>query len=54
MGIIGASASGSGLDFATFKDSPKRRKMTGVALYSQSKLVSQSVFLKKINLNWVE
>ncbi|KAF9783762.1 NAD-binding protein [Thelephora terrestris] len=38
MGLIGASAFGSGLDFSTFKDSPKRRKMSGTALYSQSKL----------------
>jgi len=35
------SAFGSGLDFSTFKDSPKRRKMLATASYSQSKLVSR-------------
>ena len=37
--MFGVSIFGSGLDFATFKDSPRRRKCTGGVLYSQSKLV---------------
>ncbi|KAF9783764.1 hypothetical protein BJ322DRAFT_1007799 [Thelephora terrestris] len=36
--LHGASISGSGLDFATFKDSPVRRKYPPRALYDQSKL----------------
>lgn len=42
MGILSASAFGSGLDFSTFRDSPTRRKMPGYASYGQSKFVSQS------------
>ena len=40
IGILGASAFGSGLIFSTFKDSPARRRLSGSALYGQSKLVS--------------
>ena len=40
IGILGASAFGSGLIFSTFKDSPTRRRLSGSALYGQSKLVS--------------
>lgn len=36
--IPGTSLSGSGLDFATFKDSPSRRKYSTRVLYNQSKL----------------
>jgi len=38
MGIMGISAFGSGLDFSTFKDSSKRRTLSGHTLYAQSKL----------------
>jgi len=37
--ITGVSFFGSGLDFATFKDSPYRRKYSTTDLYGQSKLV---------------
>ena len=37
--ISGVSFFGSGLDFATFKDSPYRRKYSTTDLYGQSKLV---------------
>ncbi|KAF9652075.1 NAD(P)-binding protein [Thelephora ganbajun] len=37
-GITGISFFGSGLDFATFKDSPRRGKYSAGHLYSQSKL----------------
>lgn len=36
-GIVGSSYFGSGLDFATFKDSPARRKRGTGVLYDQSK-----------------
>jgi len=39
----GASLSGSGLDFATFKDSPHRRKYNITQLYGQSKLVCLAI-----------
>jgi len=38
IGILGASPFGSGLIFSTFKDSPARRRLSGSALYGQSKL----------------
>jgi len=38
ISILGASAFGSGLIFSTFKDSPARRRLSGNALYGQSKL----------------
>ena len=37
--IMGVSYFGSGLDFATFKDSPRRRRYYSGELYNQSKLV---------------
>ena len=37
--IAGVSLFGSGLDFATFKDSPHRRKYSSYDLYGQSKFV---------------
>ena len=38
-GIAAISYFGSGLDFATFKDSPRRRKYSSINLYGQSKFV---------------
>ena len=38
-GIVAISYFGSGLDFATFKDSPRRRKYSSLNLYGQSKFV---------------
>jgi len=42
-GIGGISVFGSGLDFATFKDSPQRRKYGGNQLYGQSKFVRATI-----------
>ena len=41
--VPGVSFSGSGLDFATFKDSPYKRKYSTNELYSQSKLVCPAI-----------
>ena len=41
--VPGVSFSGSGLDFATFKDSPYKHKYTVNELYSQSKLVCPTI-----------
>ena len=41
--IGGISMSGSGLDFATFKDSPNRRKYNTTQLYGQSKFVRAAI-----------
>ena len=41
--IHSLSLSGSGLDFATFKDSPHRRKYDTYKLYGQSKLVHPAI-----------
>ena len=41
--IPGTSYSGSGLDFAAFKDSPARRKYNPRVLYDQSKLVRAAI-----------
>lgn len=38
-GVRGSSYFGSGLDFATFKDSPARRRLGTRVLYNQSKMV---------------
>jgi NAD(P)-dependent dehydrogenase (short-subunit alcohol dehydrogenase family) len=42
-GIYGVSLFGSGLDFATFKDSPHKRKYNTGELYNQSKLVRPTI-----------
>ena len=42
-GIPAVSFFGSGLDFATFKDSPHRRKYGVGQLYGQSKLVRPTI-----------
>jgi len=39
----GVALSGPGLDFATFKDSPHRRKYDMNQLYGQSKLVHPEI-----------
>jgi len=41
--ISGVSLFGSGLDFSTFKDSPRRRKYSRNSLYGQSKLVRTAI-----------
>ena len=41
--VPAVSFSGSGLDFATFKDSPHRHKYNPGALYNQSKLVRLAI-----------
>jgi len=41
--IAGVSLFGSGLDFATFKDSPHRRKYSSYDLYGQSKFVRVAI-----------
>ena len=41
--ISSVSYFGSGLDFATFKDSPRRRKYSKHELYCQSKLVCSTI-----------
>jgi hypothetical protein len=41
--VSAVSFSGSGLDFATFKDSPHKRKYYTGELYSQSKLVCPAI-----------
>jgi hypothetical protein len=39
MHLLGSSFIGSGLEFDTFKDGPRRRKKGGFWLYGQSKFV---------------
>ena len=41
--IVGVLLFGSGLDFATFKDSPHRRKYSTYDLYCQSKFVRVAI-----------
>jgi hypothetical protein len=41
--VAGVSLSGSGLDFATFKDSPHKHKYNANELYNQSKLVCPTI-----------
>jgi hypothetical protein len=41
--VPAVSFSGSGLDFATFKDSPHRHKYNAGVLYNQSKLVRPAI-----------
>lgn len=41
--MTAVSFSGSGLDFATFRDSPHRRKYSTSDLYGQSKLVRRTI-----------
>jgi retinol dehydrogenase 12 len=42
--LFGSSFVGSGLDFDTFKDGPKRRRMGKVWLYGQSKFVRHPLY----------